>query len=128
MTQQVTKGIRISVETHFEGMFYKEYKMHYAFGYQITIENQSNDSVQLDSRFWEIRDVLNETKTVSGEGVVGRKPVLEPGHSHTYQSGCLLTGPFGSMRGHYNMMNFTTGKKFKVNIPSFKLSAPYALN
>lgn len=128
MTQQVTKGIKISVETHFEGMFYKNYKMHYAFGYRITIENQSNDSVQLKSRFWEIKDVLNKTETVSGEGVIGKQPVLKPGEIYTYQSGCLLTGPFGAMKGHYNMVNFTTQKKFNVNIPSFKLSATYALN
>ena len=128
MTQQVTKGIKISVETHFEGMFYKNYKMHFAFGYRITIENQSNDSVQLKSRFWEIKDALNQTETVSGEGVIGKQPVLKPGESYTYKSGCLLTGPFGAMKGHYNMINFTTRKKFNVNIPSFKLSATYALN
>lgn len=128
MTQQVTKGIKISVETYFEGMFYKNYKMRYAFGYKITIENQSNDSVQLKSRFWEIKDALNETETVSGKGVIGKQPVLKSGESYTYQSGCLLTGPFGAMKGHYNMVNFTTDKKFKVNIPSFKLSATYALN
>ncbi len=128
MTQQVTKGIKISVETNFEGMFYKNYKMQYAFGYQITIENQSTDSVQLESRFWEIKDILNETITVSGEGVVGRKPILQPGESHTYKSGCLLTGPFGAMRGHYTMNNFRNGKKFNVSIPSFKLGATYALN
>ncbi len=128
MTQQVTKGIRISVETHFEGMFYKNLKMHYAFGYQITIENQSNDSVQLQSRYWEIKDALNDTETVSGEGVIGKKPILKPGESHRYQSGCLLTGPFGAMSGHYNMINFSNSREFKVNIPSFKLSATYALN
>ena len=128
MTQQVTKGIKISVETHFEGMFFKNYKMHYAFGYRITIENQGNDAVQLKSRFWEIKDVLDDIKNVSGDGVIGKQPIIKPGESHTYKSGCLLTGPFGAMKGHYNMVNFTTDRNFKVNIPSFKLSTPYALN
>ena len=128
MTQQITKGIKISVETHFEGKFFKNYKMHYAFAYVITIENQSNDPVQLKSRFWEIRDVLNDIETVSGKGVIGKQPKLQPGESHTYQSGCLLTGPFGSMKGHYNMLNLNNKGKFKVNIPNFKLSTPYALN
>ncbi len=128
MIQQVTSGIKISVETHFEGTFYKNYKIHFAFGYQITIENQSKDSVQLNSRFWRIKDALNKTEIVQGEGVIGKKPVLKPGESHTYSSGCLLTSPFGSMSGHYNMVNFTSTKRFKVAIPSFKLSAPFALN
>lgn len=128
MIQQVTSGIKISVETSFEGTFYKNYKIHFAFGYVITIENQSKDSVQLTSRFWRIKDALNKTEIVQGEGVIGKKPVLKPGESHTYSSGCLLTSPFGAMRGYYNMINFTSAKKFKVSIPSFKLSAPFALN
>ncbi|MGM5469609.1 Co2+/Mg2+ efflux protein ApaG [Flavobacteriaceae bacterium LMO-SS05] len=128
MVQQVTSGIKISVETTFEGTFYKNYKVHYAFGYKVTIENQSKDSVQLNSRYWKILDALNNIEIVEGEGVIGKKPVLEPGKSHTYNSGCLLTSPFGAMQGHYNMINFTNDNKFKVIIPTFKLSAPFAIN
>ncbi len=128
MVQQVTRGIKISVETTFEGTFYKNYKMHFAFGYKITIENQSKDSVQLMARHWKIKDALNQTETVDGEGVIGKKPVLKPGESHTYTSGCLLTSPFGAMSGHYKMVNFTTTRKFRVKVPTFKLSAPFALN
>ena len=128
MVQQVTRGIKISVETHFEGTFYKNYKVHYAFGYKVTIENQSKDSVQLRSRHWQIYDALNNIEIVDGEGVIGKKPVLKPGESHTYNSGCLLTSPFGAMQGHYNMVNFTTTQKFKVSIPTFKLSAIFAMN
>ncbi len=128
MVQQITRGIKISVVTTFEGSFYKNYKMQYAFGYTITIENQSKDSVQLNTRRWEILDALNNVEIVSGEGVIGKKPVLKPGESHTYTSGCLLTSPFGAMQGHYSMVNFTTTKKFKVTIPTFKLSAPFAIN
>ncbi len=128
MVQQVTRGIKISVETTFEGSFYKNYKIQYAFGYTVTIENQSKDSVQLNDRHWEISDALNNIQTVTGEGVIGKKPVLKPGESHTYTSGCLLTSPFGAMQGFYSMVNFTTTKKFKVTIPTFKLSAPFAIN
>ncbi|WP_323786889.1 Co2+/Mg2+ efflux protein ApaG [Psychroserpens sp.] len=128
MVQQVTSGIKISVETTFEGTFYKNYKVHFAFGYNVTIENQSKDSVQLNSRYWKVLDALNNVEIIEGEGVIGKKPVLKPGETHTYSSGCLLTSPFGAMQGHYNMVNFTNTNKFKVIIPSFKLSAPFALN
>lgn len=128
MVQQVTRGIKISVITKYEGSFYKNYKIQYAFEYTITIENQSKDSVQLQSRHWEILDALNNEEIVDGEGVIGKKPVLKPGESHTYTSGCLLTSPFGAMQGHYTMVNFTTTKKFNVDIPTFKLSAPFAIN
>jgi ApaG protein len=128
MVTQVTRGIKISVATNFEGTFYKNYKMHFAFGYRVTIENQSKDSVQLISRHWKIMDALNNTEIVDGEGVIGKKPVLKPGESHTYSSGCLLTSPLGAMRGFYNMVNFTSTRKFKVVVPTFKLSAPFAIN
>lgn len=128
MIQQVTSGIKIMVETTFEGTFYKNYKVHFAYGYKVTIKNESKDVVQLNSRYWQIFDALNNLETIEGEGVIGKKPVLKPGESHTYNSGCLLTSPFGAMKGYYNMVNFTTTKKFKVFIPSFKLCAPFALN
>ncbi|QJP34271.1 Co2+/Mg2+ efflux protein ApaG [Nonlabens sp. Ci31] len=128
MIQQVTRGIKISVQTSFEGTFYKNYKMHFAFTYVITIENQSKDSVQLNSRHWRIKDSLSRTEHIDGEGVIGKKPVLKPGQLHMYQSGCLLTSPFGNMSGFYNMINFTTSNQFSVIIPAFKLSAPFALN
>lgn len=128
MVQQVTSGIKISVETNYEGSFYKNYKIQYAFAYTVTIENQSKDSVQLNARHWEIMDALNNVEIVSGEGVIGKKPVLNPGESHTYTSGCLLTSPFGAMQGHYNMVNFTTTTNFEVTIPTFKLSAKFAIN
>ncbi|MFL1897018.1 Co2+/Mg2+ efflux protein ApaG [Aquimarina sp. 2-A2] len=128
MVEQITKGIKISVDTTFEGTFIKNNRVFYAFAYIISIENQSSDVVQLTSRFWKIKDALNFVETVEGEGVIGKKPVLQPGETHTYSSGCLLHSPFGSMKGFYNMINFTSTARFKVFIPSFKLSTPFALN
>lgn len=128
MVSQITRGIKISVKTGFEGTYFKNYKIHFAFSYEITIENNSKDSVQLNSRHWEIFDSLNDIEIVDGEGVIGQKPVLKPGDSHTYSSGCLLASPHGSMRGFFNMVNFTSTKNFRVIVPTFRLSAPFALN
>lgn len=128
MVTQITRGIKISVSTSFEGTYFKNYKIHFAFSYEITIENHSKDSVQLTSRHWEIFDSLNDVEIVDGEGVIGKKPVLKPGEKYTYSSGCLLSSPYGAMRGFFNMVNFTTTRSFKVIVPSFRLSAPFALN
>lgn len=128
MVQQITQGIKVSVKTRFDGTFYRDYKMHYAFGYIVTIENKSKDAVQLISRHWEINDALNSTTVVDGEGVIGKKPIIQPGNKHTYSSNCLLLSPFGAMKGHYNMLNITSTRKFRVVIPSFKLSQPSAMN
>nr|WP_315155782.1 Co2+/Mg2+ efflux protein ApaG [uncultured Flavobacterium sp.] len=128
MVSQITRGIKISVLTSFEGTYFKNYKIHFAFSYQITIENHSKDSVQLTSRHWEIYDSLNYNEVVDGEGVIGKKPVLKPGEQHTYSSGCLLSSPYGAMKGYFNMINFTTTKNFKVIVPNFRLCASFALN
>lgn len=128
LIQQITKGIKISVETKFEGSFLKDQISHHAFMYFITIENQSKDVVQLLSRHWKILESLSRPQYVNGNGVVGKKPVIKPGESHTYQSGSLITSPLGSMTGTYIMINFSTAKKFNVDVPSFKLSVPHILN
>ncbi len=128
MVQQVTQGIKISVKTEFDGTFYKNRKMQFAFAYTVTIENQSKDTVQLTSRHWKIKDSLNRTEIVEGEGVIGQKPILLPGEKHSYTSGCLLMSPFGSMRGYYNMVNFASTRRFRVSIPLFNLGAPFSMN
>ncbi|GAB1308101.1 Co2+/Mg2+ efflux protein ApaG [Urechidicola sp. KH5] len=128
MVSQVTNGIKISVETKFMGTTYYHERLHYAFSYKITIENQSNDSVQLLRRHWNIFDSLNNTEVVDGNGVVGQKPILKPGGKHQYSSNCLLTSHIGAMNGFYEMVNFTTTKTFKVHIPTFQLMVSGALN
>ncbi|MGB5362688.1 MAG: Co2+/Mg2+ efflux protein ApaG [Aureibaculum sp.] len=128
MVQQVTNGIKISVKTNFEGTSYQNYRMYFSFSYSITIENQSNDSVQLISRHWKIFDSLNNVEIVEGEGVIGKKPILPPKKTYTYSSYCNLTSPTGSMRGFFNMINFTSTKNFRVYIPSFQLTVPAILN
>lgn len=128
MIQQVTRGIKISVETDYEGSFLKDNIPHYAFTYRIEIENQGKSSVQLLTRHWKIIESLNKTNYVNGSGVVGKKPVINPGEIHKYKSGCLLTSAVGAMRGAYIMIDFTSTKKFNVEIPPFKLSAPFVLN
>ena len=128
MITQVTNGIKVSVKTSFEGTFFKNYKMHYAFGYTIIIENQSNQIVQLTSRHWDIFDSLKDMETIDGEGVIGKKPVIQPGKTHTYSSGCLLASPIGAMKGFYNMVAINSTEEFEVEVPTFKLAAPFALN
>ena len=91
--------------------------------YHIRIENGSDRTVQLQSRHWRITDARGMVNHVDGEGVVGETPVLKPGDSHDYVSGCPLTTPSGTMEGFYT---FTTlqGGQLEVRIPFFPLAAP----
>ena len=128
MVQQITKGIKITVTTHFEGVMNFSHKHGHAFSYTITIENQSKFTVQLVARKWEIKDALNRIEHVEGDGVIGIQPILQSGEAHTYSSGCLLQAPVGGMHGSYKMMNFDTGEYFWIPIPAFKLNAVFAMN
>ncbi len=128
MVQHFSQGIRITVKTRFRGTFHRNSQPRFAFRYQIVIENESNDAVQLNSRWWRIREILKERDTIFDQTLSGKKRVLQPGETYTYSSGCLLSSPFGFINGHFDMINFTSTRKFKVSIPKFKLSAPYALN
>lgn len=128
MVQRITQGIKISVANRFEGMLEDNSRPGYAFSYTVTIENQSKFIVQLVSRCWEIIDALSTPETVEGDGVIGIQPILQPGETHTYSSGCLLKAPVGAMQGFYKMMNFDTTEYFNVIIPTFKLNAAFAMN
>lgn len=126
--QKITKGIKVSVETNYEGIHVRNDITHYAFSYFITIENQSLDIVQLVSRKWEIFDSLNNKEIVIGDGVVGQIPILEPQEKYTYRSNCFLESSVGSMKGYFNMINFTSKTQFKVHIPTFQLVVKEVLN
>lgn len=121
MVQQITKGIKISVKTTYNGTSYRGYNQFHAFSYFVSIENTTDETVQLLERFWEIHDTLNGVEFVEGEGVIGQTPVIGPDEKYNYRSNCFLHGHVGAMKGKYKMVNTETLEKFFVNIPTFQL-------
>ncbi|MEW4447592.1 Co2+/Mg2+ efflux protein ApaG [Qipengyuania sp. JC766] len=95
--------------------------------YHIRIENGSDETVQLLTRHWRITDARGMVNHVDGEGVVGEQPVLAPGQSHDYVSGCPLITPHGSMEGFYTFAR-QAGEPIEVRIPFFPLAAPAPAN
>ncbi len=97
------------------------------FSYTITIRNDSSIGAQLISRHWIIKDATDEIQEVRGLGVVGAQPLLQPGESFQYTSGCVLTTPVGSMKGSYQMVA-EDGTQFDAPIAEFALSMPRTLH
>ena len=128
MVTATTRGIKISVETEYQPAYSSPTQFHYVFTYRITIENLSDQTIQLINRHWYIHDANREVKEVEGEGVVGQQPILEPGESHNYVSGCNLKSGMGKMYGTYTLERIMDGKKFRVKIPEFTMVVPYKLN
>lgn len=128
MVNKITDGVKISVETIYQPEYSNPANEHFMFAYRVNIENLTENSVQLLNRHWNIFDSNGTKREVEGEGVVGQQPVIEPGDTHEYVSGCNLKTDMGSMKGSYEMERVVDGVKFRVNIPEFYLIAPYKLN
>lgn len=122
MVEQITKGIKISVKTKYNGTSYRNHRLYYVFAYFITIENYSDKIVMLTDRYWKIFDSLNKTEIVTGEGVVGEQPILHPKEKYAYSSGCFLESNIGAMTGFYTMQDLQSNETFKVMIPTFQLT------
>ena len=96
----------------------------FLWAYTVTIENHGPDTVQLMSRHWHITDGEGHTQEVRGPGVVGAQPVLAPGQSFQYTSGCPLPTASGYMTGRYQMQS-ASGEAFEAEIPAFILESPH---
>jgi ApaG protein len=99
----------------------------YVFAYTITIENVGTVPAQLISRHWIITDGNSRVQEVRGLGVVGQQPLLSPGETFEYTSGCQLDTPVGTMRGTFQM-TADDGTQFEAIIAEFTLSIPRVLH
>jgi ApaG protein len=125
---KVTNGIKISVRVRFKEEYSEPEKNYFVFFYRITIENYGTEEVQLVRRHWDIFDSNGIKTIVEGEGVVGEKPILQPGELFSYESACNLESGMGRMGGFYEMMRTSNGELFQAEIPEFTMEVPYLLN
>jgi ApaG protein len=125
MYKAVTRGISVTVMPRFMPEESSPEDGRYFFAYTVEIINLGLERVQLRARHWRIVDGNGRMQEVRGTGVVGRQPVLGPGESFNYTSGCPLPTPDGTMEGSY-AMETASGETFAVEIPAFSLDSPYA--
>jgi len=94
----------------------------FSFAYTITITNTGEATAQLISRHWIISDARGHTEQVKGLGVVGQQPLLRPGESFQYTSGCRLRTASGSMHGTFHCVA-EDGESFDCPVDLFVLEA-----
>ena len=126
-SEAITQGIRVHVTSQYSAEHSQPFQSEWFFLYTVEISNESEKTVQIISRHWIITDADNRVKEVRGLGVVGKQPVLAPGESFEYTSGCPLSTAFGSMRGTYQMVT-TDGARFDVEVAPFALTEPYTVH
>lgn len=118
-----TRGIIVRVAVNFLPEQSDVAKRRWFWAYHIRLENVGDMACQLLTRRWLIRDATGRQHAVEGEGVVGEQPVLQPGCSYDYVSGCPLDTSSGSMVGSFNFIG-EDGARFDVAVPKFRLTAP----
>ena len=124
MYRAVTRSIQVTVQPSFVEDESSPGEGRYVWAYTIEIVNLGLEAVQLRSRCWRITDASGRTEEVRGVGVVGKEPMLKPGESFEYTSGCPLSTSSGIMVGTYQMEN-ETGERFDVAVPPFSLDSPH---
>lgn len=123
MYQAVTRAIQVTVEPTFVDSESSPEEGQYFWAYRIEIANLGKEVVQLRARHWRITDANGRTEEVRGAGVIGKQPVLKPGETFSYTSGCPLSTASGIMVGTYQMQN-DKGETFSIDIPAFSLDLP----
>jgi ApaG protein len=126
-SEAVTHGLRVEVEARYSPDHSNPTANQWFFLYTIRIANEGGETCQLLSRHWVIRTGTGRVEEVRGPGVVGQQPVLAPGESFEYTSGCPLDTPFGSMQGTYQMVT-SSGARFDAEIARFELREPGAIH
>jgi ApaG protein len=124
-SEAITEGIRVEVTARYAPEHAEPSR--WFFLYTIRVSNEGQETVQLLSRHWVIRDATGQIEEVRGPGVVGEQPVIEPGGSYEYTSGCPLPTPFGSMEGTYQLVT-ESGVEFDAQIAEFMLREPGAIH
>ncbi|RME21652.1 MAG: Co2+/Mg2+ efflux protein ApaG [Deltaproteobacteria bacterium] len=123
----VTRDIRVQVRPRYLPERSAPDRGLWVHAYEVTIRNDSDVAIQLMSRHWIITDARGVQEHVRGPGVVGQQPIIRPGETYTYTSGCPLRTALGSMHGSYQVVD-AEGEHFDVEIAPFTLAEPYALN
>lgn len=117
------EGIKVQVDVRFIERESDVENGRFVFAYTITISNTGRDPGRLLNRYWRITDSDGKVEEVTGPGVVGKQPHLDPGEVFRYTSAAVLETPVGSMEGHYEFIR-DSGESFQVPIAAFSLSQP----
>ncbi|MEQ8396318.1 Co2+/Mg2+ efflux protein ApaG [Thalassobaculum sp.] len=124
MYSSTTHDIRVTVQPVYLDEQSSPEDGQYVWAYQVRIENLGAVTMRLRNRYWSITDARGRTQEVRGPGVVGEQPILRPGDSFEYTSGCPLPTPSGMMVGSYEM-EAEDGERIEVAIPAFSLDSPH---
>jgi ApaG protein len=119
--------IEVSVSSSYLEEQSEPERQQYVFAYTVTLRNSGSIGARLLSRHWIITDGNGKVEEVTGDGVIGQQPWLDPGEGFEYSSGAVIATDVGSMVGSYRMLA-EDGTQFDAQIPAFTLAVPRVLH
>ena len=124
MYKAVTRGISVTVMPRFMPEESSPDQGRYFFAYTVEIINREPGRACSCGRATGASSTSAATcRRCAAPASSGEQPVLGPGESFSYTSGCPLPTPSGTMQGTYAMVT-AEGETFDVEIPAFSLDSP----
>jgi ApaG protein len=128
MYSQSTESLKVTVIPKYQDDLSSPYENYYVWSYSIYIENNSEVTVKLSSRYWRIIDANGKVQEINGPGVIGQQPILRPGEAFEYTSHAQLKTSSGIMEGNYTMLLVDKeNREIEIKIPTFSLDNPYEI-
>lgn len=124
MTVLYDKDVRVTVNSTYQGRAVSAHDSYMVWSYDVVIENHTESPIQVISRYWQLIDANGILKEVTGQGVVGMQPIINPGQSYGYTSFANIRTSCGMVLGKYYVRNIETHEEFVVEIPAFSLDSP----
>lgn len=117
-----TRDITVTVRPLYLDAPSNFFSRRFAFSYGVTVQNHGDEDVQLLRRRWVIQESDGRFRDQEGDTELGAQPVLSPGESHAFDSGCTLRSFGGRVEGTY-LVRTPEGEQFRVAVPAFPLHA-----
>ncbi len=116
-------GLSVSVDSvHYDASRPAPPDRPHPFVYQISIRNESQETVNIFGRKWIVRDADGDTLVVEGDGVVGQFPSLAPGQSFTYNSYHVIKSESTAAGTFFGATS--QGRPVAAIIPPFEMRPP----
>ncbi len=121
MYVSTSKDMRITIKPSYQEDLSTNHN--FFWEYVVCVENTSDSILQLVGRYWQVICSDGSIQEISGDNIVGERPVLRPGEAFEYASLANLKTSSGIIKGKYKILS--KGKEFDVEVPTFSLDNPY---
>ncbi len=120
---KTSRGVRLLVTTWYDEPNQDFLLKSFTHVFRISMTNERHEPVRLMLRRWMVNELHQEPRVWEGSGFEGRLPLIQPGHTLTYEVRIPFSSPSVKLRGAYIFQSTESGELIEVISPSFAISA-----